>query len=360
MKKIFFLIILLFNLQTFAWEVDDYTYRIEILKQTKTVIDTDLQLLNNQTNFLIQKAIKVLNDKENFSCEKDRQLDVPEIYETITDQIGGLIIGRLEEWAISNLHTFLSEKDIFNAIFYDPRPSFNLSNHVVGVDKLSHFFDQGFTMFKTAYLRPDFLHKLFQKYFPLPQDDQLTQQQIMAFYISYLLEETFLGKRMSGILSYADMGANYSGMIFWMHLLHGNNPYLECNKITKKYKQLKSMDWENYVNHSWDEGINCSFFNNYPIDFPYNNSSFKKEHYFMNMSWPGKNFQKNLSVIYETKYNNQKTFKLNRNCPIETEKCLYLATIPCAKYIISPMCLVIANNKINQECKLGSSLKNLQ
>ena len=116
----------------------------------------------------------------------------------------------------------------------------------IGTDKLGHFWGSGYTYFKRYYLQGKALG--------------------MALSFGWRNEHSILGARVSGVISYGDMLANFNGMRFWNHLLQrredilGENlgPYIQCQQ--NQWVQVKQIDWGNYVDHGFDESINCSRF----------------------------------------------------------------------------------------------------
>ena len=116
----------------------------------------------------------------------------------------------------------------------------------LGSDKLSHFFGSGYLYFKSHYIKEN------------PLAEVLGRGQRNEYGI--------LGSWVSGVISYADMLANFSGMRFWNHLLQkhpdvlGQNlgPYLQCRG--ESWVQIKAVDLGEYMDHGFDESINCSRF----------------------------------------------------------------------------------------------------
>jgi hypothetical protein len=119
-------------------------------------------------------------------------------------------------------------------------PSVVINGHYVGVDKLGHFFDQGYAYYEEIYLR----HK-----------DPMTTIE------NYGLEDEDGGNGMAsnGIRSYGDMAANFRGYLFWRDVAAGLNPYFSCQG-GKYVRTARRFDWAEYVTDAWDEALNCSEF----------------------------------------------------------------------------------------------------
>jgi hypothetical protein len=147
------------------------------------------------------------------------------------------------------------------------------------------------------------------------------------------LEEDDYGLGISGIKSYGDMGANFSGLTFYYNLLAGDKPQITCDSKTKKYKINYDFNWADYVNDTWDEGINCSYF-----------ESVKNP-----CEEPRKNTDREIKVTNEDEiYFKQylKKLKPPLECPADLAKCKKVASRNCANYFVSPKCLVNVYKKI--------------
>ena len=135
-------------------------------------------------------------------------------------------------------------------IFLNPMASIIRVGDVrLGDDKLEHMWSWGFRYFKRHYLWGEDL------------------QDILSG--GFKSENGFWGKRATGVFAYGDLAANFQGMRFWNHLLQrgedvlGENlgPYLECAEGIR-WVQVKEIDMGDYIDHSFDESINCSLFGN--------------------------------------------------------------------------------------------------
>lgn len=138
---------------------------------------------------------------------------------------------------------------IYGRIFGNPNASVvRLSDNLVGVDKFEHFVGSG--------------HKYFQNYYVKKKS------LFSALKVGLRAETGFMGAVTTGVLSYADMVANFNGMRFWNHILQKNDdilgenigPYVVCEK--NRWQVVKEFDWNTYVDAGFDEAINCSEFRN--------------------------------------------------------------------------------------------------
>lgn len=113
----------------------------------------------------------------------------------------------------------------------------NIGGVYVGTDKLSHFMTEGFQYF--ANVRRG-----------------ATVEQVLN---QGLREENGIyGMITTGIRSYADLSANYFGFRFWSELLGGETPLIACEN--GKWSQKRPFEWQQYINDSFDESVNCNEF----------------------------------------------------------------------------------------------------
>lgn len=127
-------------------------------------------------------------------------------------------------------------------------PVIRFGQELVGTDKFEHMFGQGYYYFADNYL-----------------DEKGA---VKATKVGVLKEKTILGgnKFGNGVFSYGDLSANFNGMRFWNHILqlredvlgssHNIGPYVTCEN--QKWVQVKKIKFEDYVDASMDEAINCS------------------------------------------------------------------------------------------------------
>lgn len=137
----------------------------------------------------------------------------------------------------------------------------NIDGYLVGLDKLGHFFAEGW------------------RYFELTHFDDNDIEQALAWG-----KEQEIGKfgySTTGIFSYADLTANFNGWRFWNRVLlkendplkglianFFNRPYVACNiqiidsiksrKIIRAWEPNVKFDLSDYIDGAWDEGNNCN------------------------------------------------------------------------------------------------------
>lgn len=137
----------------------------------------------------------------------------------------------------------------------------SINGHVVGLDKLGHFFAEGW------------------RYFEISHEEDGSLPEAMDW--GRGKEEGLFGTTTTGIFSYADLVANFNGWRFWNRvLLEEGDPlkgpierffdrsYVSCDiQMIESIKQLKlvrawainrEFDLRDYIDAAWDEGINCN------------------------------------------------------------------------------------------------------
>jgi len=72
------------------------------------------------------------------------------------------------------------------------------------------------------------------------------------------LEWWVQGKLLTGVISPADMEANYQGFLFYQHLCHGNEPLLI--RHAGHWTLAESFDISTYVSPEWDESWNANIY----------------------------------------------------------------------------------------------------
>jgi hypothetical protein len=128
-----------------------------------------------------------------------------------------------------------------------------VGDHLVGVDKLGHFFVQGWKYYEIAYRDGQ----------DIPAAASWGERS----------ERTYFGLYTTGVYSHADLIANLEGMRFWLRILGGardpfddgffrNRPYVECRRRLffgkKRWRVRRKVRLRDYVTGAWDEAVNCS------------------------------------------------------------------------------------------------------
>lgn len=137
---------------------------------------------------------------------------------------------------IVNVGSILRINSVFSSI--------RLNGHIIGVDKLSHFFETGIELYE-KFLTPEILAK--KKY----------EEQVAALVEEAIaLEEEHLGWTMTGIKSYGDIHAHTQGAFFWAEFFEERNGWWSCadGQIT----MAKEFDIGVHAQAGWSEAVQCN------------------------------------------------------------------------------------------------------
>lgn len=136
-----------------------------------------------------------------------------------------------------------------------------IDGHLVGLDKIGHFFAEGWTYFERTGEEGESLEDAM---------DWGSRQEAGKF-----------GYSTTGVYSFADLVANFNGWRFWNEVLRTQDdplkgmianlfgaPHVACElqvldsirywKRVRAWKVRKSFDLADYLDGTWDEGNNCN------------------------------------------------------------------------------------------------------
>lgn len=238
-----------------AAEVDSFTHR------NKPVEDS-LHLINKKINEQIQQTL----NKVNSSPKKLKPCNKTKLLYSVKKDLRSRSYSRKKllsylRWSseVPIITTKVKEsiyKKFFKYKLYKPiarlinkRPiaaMLKVNGHLIGIDKIEHFFGSGFSYFKKNYL--------------------LGRGLKGAIEHGLRAENGHLGASAGGVKSFGDLVANTQGMRFYNHILQENEdifgenlgPYIACQN--NEWVQIKEVDFSDYVDAGMDEGINCSTF----------------------------------------------------------------------------------------------------
>lgn len=221
-----------------AYEVDNFTGR-NLLTQDST------EAMNRKVNLILDKAAREANRESPDHCNKvilrreilrwvrPDPVSFLELWATFTDDLQQVRIGAGE-----SVYAGASLGEAPAIWVAGIGRSIRVGRHVIGTDKIGHFFMQGFDYFSQVENGGD-LHSILRDGHG---------------------EDGWWGLPMTGVRSFADMSANYQGYTFWKQLYSGGKPYFRCEE-KRGWIRLRDFTWAEYVSDSWDEAINCSEMN---------------------------------------------------------------------------------------------------
>ncbi len=290
-------------------ETDNFTGRHKEIAE----LPDSLAVLDQFTNQRLAQAITDTNLAS--SC------DVRLLYLNVWGALGKNPVGEVERFAEDPHHVknYLVDfnKGIYGAVptFIDEhrKPRFadlfiltgwfdstiRLNGQVIGIDKLGHFFGQGWEYFQAGDLKTAFL-----------LGDE--EEKGMDGYVG------------SGVYSYGDLSSNIEGLKFWTDLTNSDHPYVSCEK--GKYVQKRLFSWKDYVTPAWDEALNCSKYVSPEMDQAVS-ARLKSE---------------------------------GLSCPVDPTSCAEMVKPMCSNYTVSPSCFKIAGVSIQDKAKeCEAHIKNL-
>ncbi|NOQ89114.1 MAG: hypothetical protein GQ550_09340 [Gammaproteobacteria bacterium] len=291
MQKQFILFILIsaFVFQiSFAAEIDSVTPREIKLDNSITAINT---IFNQRLLEGVEKAnaykdyiedIDEYVDGDNFCDEEVLYTELRKaIYQSYTASWGlkGYDLDKQLRNLLSRQSYSLSLNDsIYRDIDYLEGFSLNLkelsdvvniNGHLIGLDKVGHFFAEGW------------------QYFELTHYDKQNIEQALEW--GKQQEAGKFGYSTTGIFSFSDLVANFNGWRFWNKVLlkendplkgvlanFFNRPYISCDiqivasiknkKIVKAWEYNTRFDLSDYIDGTWDEGNNCNSYDDPMIE----------------------------------------------------------------------------------------------
>ena len=230
-----------------ASESDPWTYAHIPLSDSSTLVSAQLQ--NS-----IQTVIDSINARpigELYSID-DTALEFAFFAEFKSRYIRDVTWGMFEKCIGTNNCTgwpqferiqMYPEESVYHAAGWRFIPSrFHLASVVqvcgirMGADKLTHFFDDAFHYFNALRSR----RKSFE-----PDDIRR---------LSMTFEETYMGTRLTGIVSRADIEANLAGVQFYSEFFSGDSPMIGRDQ-KGRLQLLRKPDICDYVSEGYDERI---------------------------------------------------------------------------------------------------------
>lgn len=303
---------------TMAYEVDQFTRRDEVPKDSLVVLDAEI---NSRISTAIKKANGGFFKDECNSVDKNTRTESRmKLFRNLKDQLvnDSILNGELEEFAKDN-KSIAKRKISFDESIYSQvkkfpilskfgvAPVIHVGNVQIGTDKLGHFFNQGYSIYLNNSKR-----------------DNYDARARIGLLDSLQSETSYYGLQTTGVKSYADMAANFDGQRFWEKLCGfpktkdstrcEPDAYLQCHADgTWGLNPNQSFSLKDFVSSAWDESINCSSFD--PDTAP---------------------------VIFESTNKRAHLYKGNplQPCPAEPQKCSEIVDQykKIGRVVISPIC----------------------
>jgi len=282
-KYILFILISVCAFQNcFAAEIDSVTSR-------KLKLDNSIDNINEIINQRIEEGISKANAQQDYIEEIDDIEDIEEaafcdeealytelrkaIFQSFTaswglkgydldEQLRGLLARQSYSLLLNDsIYRDIDYIEGFSLNLKELSDVVNISGHLVGLDKIGHFFAQGWQYFEFTYY------------------DEKTIDEAIEW--GRLKETGMFGYTTTGIFSYADLVANLNGWRFWNKVLlkqddplkggianFFNRPYVTCDiqiidsirhrRMIRAWEYNTRFDLSDYIDGAWDEGNNCN------------------------------------------------------------------------------------------------------
>jgi hypothetical protein len=228
-----------------ATEVDSLTVRAAVADGT--------EVLDAEMNRRLEKAIAKANKWGR--CKKKR------LYSVLGNHLragpeGFFMVSPLENFAnwnkevpkdgVPRSESIYSRVRVYESVpinLYPLGKVIRVNDSIIAGDKFSHFFNVGWTYYTLHYVDES------------PISDALDYGDTT--------ERLIWGLLTTGVYSWADLSANFSGMRFWASVLGepdvlGRNLPALVKCENNKWVQNRSFKWANWVSPAWDEGVNCN------------------------------------------------------------------------------------------------------
>jgi hypothetical protein len=219
-------------------------------------IEDSTDVVNAKFNLELQRAI------DSFVEPPEQCMDIPVRFRK---NMRFLLFHHVQMWAmntslVSRIPVDADEDLVFrktnlyhNHGVFDPgmwmtfTPTIEINGIRIGTDKLSHFVSSGWTYY-SSYQRA------------LKKGKSPAEAELAAVRRGLIEEKLVLGKATAGILSLADLEANYQGMHFYLDLCEGDDPILAPEGDS--WKLARRVDLRTYVHPGWDESYNPCIYSN--------------------------------------------------------------------------------------------------
>jgi hypothetical protein len=283
MKKLYFISLVMFVLCSppgSAAEIDSVTPR-------KIRLDDSLETINRIIDQRIQAAVKNANAYREYIEEIDEYLEVDDecnedvLYSELRKslfqsyivswglkgyeldmQFRRLLAGQSYSLSLNDsIYRDIDYLEGFSLKLKELSDVVNIDGHLIGLDKIGHFFAEGW------------------QYFELSRYEGESMEQVIEW--GRQQEAGKYGYVTTGIFSYADLTANLNGWRFWNKVLLDEDdplkswianifyrPYISCDiqiiesiksiKVVRAWQHNKRFDLSAYIDGAWDEANNCN------------------------------------------------------------------------------------------------------
>jgi hypothetical protein len=212
------------------------------------------EALNAKVNFELDATLREINARD-----AGRETTCRQVVEAIHSRFTLFIFQKIELWAqrtavLSRIPADDREERSYRkdwiygqVAWYDlsrtvpPSPTIEIDGVRLGTDKISHFFSEG--------------HYYLEWYEAARRRGQSHDEAVeTAVRRGIAIETTVLGGVISGVISPADLEANYHGLGWYLDLCEGAPPLLE--RTDAGWRLRDAFDMRKFVTPEWDESYN--------------------------------------------------------------------------------------------------------
>jgi len=206
--------------------------------------------INAEVNSEIAAALEKVNARgakctcKNVQSAIRRRFTYPiflktELWTTNTSLVHKVPEGKADELRFRREYVYAYHTSPLDVVrWMPPSPTIEVAGIRFGTDKLSHFFSEG------AFLN-QWYRSMVRK--GIPREEAIRR----AVLRGVTTERTVLGGTSSGVMSLADLEANYQGLLFWSGLCDPADPALK--KTPAGWVLTRPFDLAPLVSPEWDE-----------------------------------------------------------------------------------------------------------
>ena len=247
------LLLLLVGTNAQAQEVDSFTDRPFMIERLRDATDLSDRFVND----LIAEVVQKLNDRKSRKALGPDAEDAivasvfqspisPELFSPVEDWIKSA--ARVQRYRLSFRGVYggaVDYDDMYMAWYVGLSPTIRLAGVLMGLDKISHFFGQGWQYFERNRV-------LAREQKALSEGDRFD----LVRKFGHDLEERHLGLMNDGVYSYGDMASNWQGFLFYQRLIgSGRNAHI-IRSEGGRYALGTPFTFRDYVTDEFDEVLN--------------------------------------------------------------------------------------------------------
>jgi len=216
------------------------------------------EMINAKVNAELNAGLVVFNASKSWepkNCERVTKKLVArfrmfiyhelELWANNTSLVGRIPATAEEELRYREEYIYHADHPLNPGTWIPPSPTIEIDGVRFGTDKFTHFFSQGW---------------MYYRWYGKAREAGLSPEaaEIRAIDGGIRLEQTVLGKGVSGVVSIGDLEANYQGMRWMIDMCDGDAPGL--TRTGAGWQLSRPFDFREYVSPEWDESYQPSIY----------------------------------------------------------------------------------------------------